>query len=392
MKKVAIISAINTNYGTLLQAYATQQELEKLGLDTEIFYYTSNPIKQFYRVFNFPFLKTKIKAYNVKITTKLKYPEIYNNIKIREKVFMDFRLNKLTITNKIASKDELKRKVQEYDGVVLGSDQVWNPQNLEMDYYTLNFVPDNMPKITYAPSFGVSSIPTKQRKKTVAYLQRIQHISVRELAGSKIVKDLIGRDVPTVCDPTALLNRDQWDEIKTDKVFTTEKYIFCYFLGDNPQYREFANKVAKQTGFKILAIQHMDEFVKSDLTFADIRPYDVDPGDFVNLVANAEMVLTDSFHGTMFSIYYHIPFYTFNYDVQGSKNSVNSRIDSIMKLLQIEDRRFNGTEDVEESLQNKIEWESLQERLDNFRKKSERYLVDALVDSNLIEEQSNDKN
>ena len=150
------------------------------------------------------------------------------------------------------------------------------------------------------------------------------------------------------------------------------------------QYREFANKVAAQTGYKLVAIQHMDEFVKGDLGFADIKPYDVDPGDFVNLVANAEMVLTDSFHGTMFSIYYHIPFFTFNYDIQGSKNSVNSRIDSIMKLLNIGERRLSGTENVADCLKRDINWDELQNRLDSFRAESELYLVNALRDCKLI--------
>ena len=385
MKKIAIISAINTNYGTLLQAYATQQELQKLGLDTEIFYYTSDPIKQFYRVFNLPFLVTKLKALNVRLATKLWHPEIYKEILVREKVFMDFRLNKLRISSKISSKEELKNKVINYDGVVLGSDQVWNPQNLEMDYYTLNFVPDNIPKITYAPSFGVDIIPESQIRKTREYLSRIEYISVREMAGSKIVKSITGRDVPTVCDPTALLTKEQWDHMKSAKKYTDDKYIFCYFLGANKQYRKFANEVAKLTGYKLIAIQHMDEFVKYDLNFADIKPYDVDPADFVNLVANAEMVLTDSFHGTMFSIYFSIPFFTFNYDVQGSKNSVNSRIDSIMKILDIGDRRFAGTEDVGECLKMDIDWNKIHCKLNDFRKTSESYLVNALRSANLLE-------
>lgn len=384
MKKIAIISAINTNYGTLLQAYATQQELKKLGFDSEIFYYTSNPVKQFYRIFNFPFLVTKLKALNVKITAKLKYHEIYKKLEVREKVFMDFRNNKLIMTERISSKAELKDLVQSYDGVVLGSDQVWNPQNLEMDYYTLTFVPDNMPKITYAPSFGVSKIPDGQKEKTKKYLSRIQHISVRELAGSNIVKELTGRDVPVVCDPTALLSRSDWDKLKSSKKYINGKYIFCYFLGGNMQYRRFADAVSKILGYPIIAIQHMDEFVKGDLNFADVRPYDVDPADFVNLIANAEIVLTDSFHGTMFSIYYHRDFFTFNYDVQGSKNSVNSRIDSIMQLLQIEERRLTGNEDALMCLQKKIDWDALQERLDRFRDESEKYLIDAMKNSGLL--------
>lgn len=378
MKKIAIVSAINSNYGTLLQAYATQQELELLGFKTEILYYTSNPVKQFYRVFNIPFLLTKLKALNIKIITKRKYPNIYEKLKIREKAFLRFREKKLIMTAKVNSQSKLSSLIADCNGVVLGSDQVWNPQNLEMNYYTLNFVPDHIPKIAYAPSFGVSKIPFYQRKKTKKYLSRIEYISVRELAGSKIVKKLIDRDVPVVCDPTALLTKEQWSILKSEKKYTNDKYIFCYFLGSNMNYRRFVKKAAEITSYKIIALQHLDEFVEGDLEFGDITPYDVDPADFINLISNAEIVFSDSFHGTMFSIYYQKKFFTFNYDTQGSRHSVNSRIDSIMKILHIEDRRLNAAEDVKTCLDKEVDWEKIQLRLDEFRKNSLNYLTEAL--------------
>jgi len=105
----------------------------------------------------------------------------------------------------------------------------------------------------------------EQIKKTKRYLSRIQFISVREKAGAKIVKELINRDVPVVCDPTALLTVEQWDEIKSSKVYSSDNYIFCYFLGANPLHREFANKLKQLTGYQIVALQHIDEFVEGDL-------------------------------------------------------------------------------------------------------------------------------
>lgn len=383
MKKVAIVSAINTNYGTLLQAYAMQTELKKIGIDTEILYYTSNPIKQFYRIFNLKFLITKLKAVNVKMTAKCKYPDIYKKLRLRDNVFMSFRKNNLVMTSHISDKKELSMMIKNYRGVVLGSDQVWNPQNLEMDYYTLNFVPDDIPKVAYAPSFGVSEIPKQQIKRTQSYLNRIQHISVRETAGKQIIQKITGRNVPVVCDPTALLTSEQWDQLKSKKQYTEGKYIFCYFLGSNMQYRDFANRMAENSGLPIIAIQHMDEFVKGDLNFADIVPYDVDPSDFINLVANAELVLTDSFHGMMFSVYYRRNFFVFNYD-SGKRASVNSRIDSIMNYLDIDDRRLYGTEDVTDCLERTIDWDKIHSQLDGFRHASEEYLLNALSASGIL--------
>lgn len=128
-------------------------------------------------------------------------------------------------------------------GVILGSDQVWNPQNLEMNYHTLNFLPVSIPKVTYAPSFGVSRV-LRYQKRTRDYLSKIKHISVRELAGSIIVKELTGKGVPVVCDPTALLTREQWNILKSNKSYTSDKHIFCYFLGKNVKYQNFVRKAS----------------------------------------------------------------------------------------------------------------------------------------------------
>ena len=198
------------------------------------------------------------------------------------------------------------------------------------------------------------------------------------------MKELTGRDVPVVCDPTALLTREQWDELKSDKKYVDGKYIFCYFLGANPAHREFANRVKELTGYQIVALQHIDEFVKNDLTFGDVTPYDVGPQDFVNLLSNAEIVLTDSFHGTMFSIYYHKNFYTFSRFIEGKKESTNSRIVSILSLMGLLDRKLSATEDATKCLNKTIDWENVQKKLDRFREMSYKWLVDALKDGGVI--------
>lgn len=384
MKKVAIISAINTCHGTLLQAYATQKELEKLGLDSTIFNFRSNPIKQIYRVFNYSFLKTKLKEKGISILTKLKYKNIYNYIINREEKFSDFRRHKLKMTNRISSKNQLKDIVNDYDGVILGSDQVWNPQNLEMDYYTLNFVPTNIPKITLAPSFGVSSIPNNQIKKTKQYLSRIDYISVREKAGSKIIKELIGRDVPVVCDPTALLSADEWDEIATKERTIKDEYILCYFMSKNDYSREFSKTIAKKMNAKIISLPLMDEFIKSDLNFGDIKIYDADPSDFINLIKNSKLVLTDSFHCMMFSIYYKKDFFIFNRSKKDAKDSVNSRIDSISEILGIEDRRLNENSNIEDVFGKTVDWSTIHNNLNDLKDYTEKYLINALQNSKLL--------
>lgn len=383
-EKVGLVSVSIHNYGSLLQTYAMQKVLDKLEIDNEIILFKSDPVKQFYRVFNIPFLSMKLKLYKRKIVSKIKYPEIYKGSCERDRAFQQFKDKKCRFTPKITSRDKLNDMGEQYRAVVLGSDQVWNPANLEMNFYTLNFVPKSKTKVAYAPSFGVSAVPKKQREKTREYLNRIQYISVREKAGAEIVKDLTGRDVPVVCDPTALLTREDWNELRSDKKYTDQKYIFCYFLGSNPEHRRFAEKVKALTGYQIIALQHLDEFVKGDLKFGDITPYDVGPQDFINLLSRAEIVLTDSFHGTMFSIYYHKKFIVFPRYQENEKNSTNSRISSILQIMNLSDRKIKANASAEDYLEKKIDWDNVQSALENFRNQSMQWFVDSLKDGKVI--------
>ena len=126
-EKVGLVSVSIHNYGSLLQTYAMQHALDKLGIDNEIILFKSDPIKQFYRVFNIPFLSMKLKLYRRKITSKLCYPKIYEGSAVRDRAFMEFKNNYCRFTPKTTSREVLNKMGQNYRAVVLGSDQVWNP-------------------------------------------------------------------------------------------------------------------------------------------------------------------------------------------------------------------------------------------------------------------------
>lgn len=382
-KKVGLVAVSYYNYGSQLQTFAMQQVLTNLGVENEIIKYKQNPIKQLKRVKNLYFFMMKGKCVARNIECKVKYPDISKGLAVRASAFESFKASHCNFSPFISERNILEQYVLKYKGVILGSDQVWHPANLEMDYFTLNFVPDDIPRIAYAPSFGVSEIPGKQKKATKDYLARFNEISVREKAGAEIVASLIRKNVPIVCDPTTLLTREQWDRVSSQKKFTDEKYIFCYFLGNNKNHRVFANKVKKITGYKIIALQHLDELVKDDIVFGDIKPYDVGPEDFVNLVANAEIVLTDSFHGTMFSIYYHKNFYTFSRFSDSNKGSTNSRVVSILDTLGLCNRHYTTKENPESCVRCNIEWKEVDRRLSEFRCESLSYLREAINKYNL---------
>lgn len=375
MGKLGLISVYNHNYGSLLQSYALQQELNSRGIDNEIIFYQKRDVwKQFKRLFNIPLVIAKGKVVYRQMYCRTVNRELGTNLNIRDAEFEKFVLKYLNRSTPYIGWGALTGCVSNYYAFLLGSDQVWNPTNMGTDYYTLNWIPDGIKKATYAPSFGVSSIPRSQKKKTSEFLNRIDFLSTREESGARIIYDLTGRKAEVVCDPTLVVDIECWEKLKGGTPFVKGKYIFCYFLGSNPLHREFAKHMKEHTGYKLVALQHLDELVKADFDFADEKPFDVGPAEFVNLIANAEFVLTDSFHGTVFSILYKKKFFTLNRYAQGKKESTNSRTETLLSIMQISDRKITGSEPPESVIERPINYETVQDRLEKYRAKSREYL------------------
>ena len=378
MKKVGLVSVRNYNYGSILQAYALQQELFAAGIDNELIYYKKrNVVKQALRIFNLPLLMAKTKdvwrVIEGKTNPKLK-PIIFG----RNRAFSNFLKDNFVFTPCLRGRKQLVDYTKKFDAFILGSDQVWNPMLLGGDYYTLTWVDSRRPKVTYASSFGVSEIPASQVKKTKEYLSRFNVISVREKQGAEIVEKLTGKKAEVCCDPTVLTDRKRWDELSEDCPFVSEKYIFCYFIGNNPNQREFAKKLAQKTGCKILAIKHIDEYIKSDDDFGDIDYLEVGPKEFVNFIRYATYVCTDSFHGTIFSIMYNKNFFTFKRFSDSQKSSMNSRVKNILSIVGLSNRLFEESITPEVALTYQVDWSDVNKRLNDFRKSSREYFERAI--------------
>lgn len=180
MKKVGLVSVRNYNYGSILQAYALQQELFAAGVDNELIYYKKrNVVKQALRIFNLPLLMAKMKDVWRVIEGKTN-PKLKPIISGRNRAFSNFLKDNFVFTPCLSGRKQLIDYTKKFDAFILGSDQVWNPMLLGGDYYTLTWVDSRRPKVTYASSFGVSEIPASQVKKTKEYLSRFNMISVRE--------------------------------------------------------------------------------------------------------------------------------------------------------------------------------------------------------------------
>lgn len=384
-KKVGIVSCyFKHNYGSMLQAYATQKILDDMNIENETINIDknidfSNGKKKYYmgQVLNFQFIKSKLGMIKLKLDKKIN-KNLGKNISIRDKKYEEFRKT-FRLTEPYKTYAELNEKAEkDYSSVIVGSDQLWLPVNVVADYYTLNWVPEDVNKISFSTSFGVSVIPEKYKEAYKKFLNRINYLSTREVAGQKIIKDLIGRDATLVCDPTLLFNKVEWMSIQKEEPIIKGKYIFCYFLGKNIEHRKFAERLKEKTGYKIVSLNHADEYVKYSDMFADEAPYDVGPAEFLNMIRNAEYVCTDSFHGTVFSLINNVKFFTFRRYNSKSKVSTNSRIDSLLGIVNLKERLINGDEDVEKEIEKKIDFENVNIKLEEFRNTSKEFLKNAL--------------
>lgn len=390
MKRTAIVSCyFQHNYGSMLQAYATQMALDRLGYENETIDISGfrGEIKKAKALY---FAKASLTsdillskmgmARNVLIKrfSKNSYAE---NSKVRAAAFDAFSKKWFRLSTQYVSKADLAAHCEKaYSNVLVGSDQLWLPGNIAADYYTLRWVPEDVNTVAYATSFGQSTLPRDSARKASRFLKRIRHIGVREESGQRLVRELSEREVPVVCDPTLLFTGEEWMAIQEPEPIIGGRYILCYFLGNNPPHREFARCLRKVTGCKIVALTHLDEFVKSDEGYADETPYNVDPADFLNLIRNAEYICTDSFHCSVFSILYKRPFYTFRRYTRNTRQSTNSRLDTLFKMSGITGRLMTGNENVEQCLHIETDYEAAHTRLAEIRQTSYDYLQRALLD------------
>lgn len=389
VKKVGCVIAYHegqNNYGTSLQGLATIKKIESLGFPCEIIRYRKHrslweKIKLIFILFYSGDYSDHLRALRKKMS-KLTHKEYEKNLMIRTNAvnaFKDVHLKPLF--KEYDGYEALQKGSMNYAEVMVGSDQVWSLLSLYGNYYNLMFVDSLIPTFSYASSFGVSTIPKFQIKRTKAFLDKLNQVGVREVSGKAIVDSISQNKAKVVADPTLLLTKEEWTEtIKESHVSIDEPYIFCYFLGKNEANREAVRQLAKSTGLKVVVIRHMDEYIESDELFGDYAPYDVDPLDFVKYISKAAYVCTDSFHGTVFSIIFERKFMTFYRYALSQKGSRNSRIDSLLGILDIKDRIFNG--DIERIKEN-IDYSSVGQKLAEFRDDSENYLQDCLKMSNL---------
>lgn len=253
-----------------------------------------------------------------------------------------------------------------YDYFIAGSDQIWNPYWLKNSTEFLQFA-DRNKRIAYAASFGVSEIKPDKVEMVRRGLNGIDYISVREQAGAKIVKDLTGKDVPVLVDPTLLLTAEEWERVmERPSWYRDEKYILVYFLSKLPDKikKDIQNLAEK---YKLKIVDLMDK--------ENIDYYCFPPSEFLYLIKNCSLMYTDSFHGTVFSILNKRPFVTFSRE--GGMN-MDSRIDTLLSMFNLQNRKISKENNYEIANPMEIEYPDIEAILNRERQRSKEFLCKAL--------------
>ena len=271
--------------------------------------------------------------------------------------------------------DSLYDNPPEYDVYITGSDQVWNPaMPYSIEPYFLTFVNNGGRKISYASSVGLSSLLPEEKRKYRIWLSSYDFISVRELTGANLLQHVVGKNIQQVCDPTILLSKEQWERQKKP-ITIKKKYILLFSLFYDKEAIDSCLNLAEESGYELVYLS-----VKHPL--GDNSKYivvtDAGPGEWLSYLQSAELVITNSFHGTVFSIILHTKNF-YSYVMKGSKNG--SRIVDLLKIFGMDSHLIEKfpLPSFNELMGNSIDYQMVENILERERNRSVDYLKEALI-------------
>ncbi|WP_353120215.1 polysaccharide pyruvyl transferase family protein [Myroides odoratus] len=385
-KRIAILTFFKSgNFGGELQAYALQKVLREYGYNVEVLHQLRPNNKEFVHTGNFKPIynptdsktkKSRVKGKIIANLTKIFNVFFGKNSRVRLQRFEDFEKKHINLTSKVfTSFDDLYSSKLDYDVYIVGSDQVWNYEYVfSPEPYFLTFANENALKISYAASIGHSSLPDEVIPFYKKWLESFNSISLRESQGVDIVKSITEKEAITVLDPTLLIPKNDWlkfFDLKSTQ--SNEKYLLIYILVESTYVFEKAREIANHLNLKIKRVVPRSW---SRQNYSDIENiYDAGPIEFIDLFANASFVLTNSFHGTAFSVNFNIPFYS----IPKRTKKTNSRFINLLNLVGLQDRIvYDGEErDLLLSLM-EIDFATANDRLEIEKSKSLDFLNESI--------------
>lgn len=369
------------NYGAVLQAYAMTEQLRRWKVESEIINYRYSTGKQVvateYSVDRS--FKARIK-YIFEEETSLKQKFLYRCARDKRnnqtELFRQFVKNNLPIDLETpVTYEELKQEGKHFDALICGSDQVWNPiihNNQNDPGFFLQFGDIDCKRIAYAPSFGVSVLPDLAKVTLKKYTSIFDALSVREESGAILMKEICKREVPIMLDPTMMADTCVWRNINKMPCQMSEQYILVYRFG----HMEYMERQIKCIESKLnIPVYEIPVSIESYGKRSKLI-YGVGPEEFVTLIRNAKIVLTDSFHASVFSIINHTPFYTFLRQGKNEKNSMNSRMEYLLDMLGMQSRLVFPDDKCDDLLE--VKFDNADRILAARREESQHFLQKAL--------------
>lgn len=371
MKKIGILTFHRAyNYGASLQCYALEDVLKnKLSQNVEIIDYIDENVMSGYKYFS----KNKLNLKNI-MKGIIKYILFFRKDKIRYANFDKFFTKEYNLSNRSFNNkmDLISHKV-DYDILITGSDQVWNPKIVGelSDIYTLNFGDKNIVRISYAASVGDATQIERQKDIFKEKLSNLDYISVREEDAKNKLDIIIDKPIEVVLDPTLLLKKEEWNSLLSTDNTVKEKFILAYVVEADEEYIKIVNDLSEKTGLKVIHFGKRNPGYKSVLKSA----YTEGPLEFVNYIKNAEYVVATSFHATVFSVIFNKKFFIVPHRKTGA------RVTNLLDKLGIEGRTFSSYNEFKDIDYNfETNWKDVNKKLDIEREKSINWLLNAIND------------
>lgn len=340
------------NYGQLLQAYALQRVLKEMGHEPFLIKYDRRSDVDHS-------VKARVRALKDLLLFRCNIKELFNTksgfVDNSTRNFSMFRDKYLSFSELYTTYKELKTNPPVADVYIVGSDQVWHLPSKSFyklknwaNVYFLNFGSNKIKRISYAASFSLDDISTDYSEFITPLLKRFSLVTVREMSGISICQKCLVKSPLLALDPTLLLTSKQWLSLASN-ISSPTNMLLCYFLGNQCEisFDEICN-LSLKNNWKIKYVASQGQKTEYDTITPSIE-------DFLSLVGSAKFVVTNSFHGTVFSIIFNVPFLVI--PLSGEFQSMNDRIFTLLKMLQLEDRIYSKAIDLNNQSQNIINWE-----------------------------------
>lgn len=289
----------------------------------------------------------------------------------RNELFQAFQQAQLT-NQTVYTDADLQELAEQYDCLICGSDQVWNPNVAKPGYFLAGV--DGCRKVSYAASIARDRLSLKEAAAMIPLIEKFDFVSVRERTGKNILDNALDSKKPVyeVLDPALLLPTGCWEDLIADAP-EEAPYALAFFFSDSSAYRERLAGYCQEKNLKLITIPHATRYIEGDEAGAGEKRYDVGPVEFLQLFKHAACVFTDSFHGTVFSINFGKNFCVFERD-KNTRVSKNSRLYDLLGKFDLSGRLVSEKSDFAKAMDTPIDYDRVNGLLQNYRQESAAFL------------------